>query len=136
LSEQNSELSSGFEKKKKKKKKKMFRATFTPEGEKMEYFRLMTGHLIPAIGLGTWKSGPQARYSVETAIVEVLFKQLFLVSSSEAHPGRYNARSILKVIVVVIFSKARGIPVKCRNYSRNCCCYRTYLRKFTLKLAI
>ncbi|KAJ8424614.1 hypothetical protein Cgig2_000537 [Carnegiea gigantea] len=39
----------------------MFRATFTPEGEKMEYFRLMTGQLIPAVGLGTWKSGPEAR---------------------------------------------------------------------------
>jgi diketogulonate reductase-like aldo/keto reductase len=36
----------------------------------MESFRLLSGHKIPAVGLGTWRSGSQAAHAVVTAIVE------------------------------------------------------------------
>lgn len=39
---------------------------------KAESFKLLSGHAIPAVGLGTWKSGDEAYKSVFTAIVEVL----------------------------------------------------------------
>ncbi|TYH89811.1 hypothetical protein ES332_A13G008400v1 [Gossypium tomentosum] len=48
----------------------MAQATFTAEDQKIESFRLLSGHKIPAIGLGTWRSGSQADNSVKTAIVE------------------------------------------------------------------
>lgn len=35
------------------------------------YFTLVSGHRIPAVGLGTWRSGSQSDDSVFTAIVEV-----------------------------------------------------------------
>ncbi|KAL2509939.1 NAD(P)-linked oxidoreductase superfamily protein [Forsythia ovata] len=49
----------------------MAQATFTPHDEKVVGFRLLSGHTIPAVGLGTWKSG-SPRDSVFTAIVEVI----------------------------------------------------------------
>ncbi|CAH2074641.1 unnamed protein product [Thlaspi arvense] len=48
----------------------MAHATFTPEGQKTESFRLLSGHKIPAVGLGTWRSGSQATHAVFTALVE------------------------------------------------------------------
>ena len=39
---------------------------------KTQSFTLLSGHTIPAVGLGTWKSGSQAANSVITAIVEVI----------------------------------------------------------------
>lgn len=51
----------------------MAQVTFTHGGEKMETFKLLSGHSIPAVGIGTWKSGSRAEDSVCTAIVEVLF---------------------------------------------------------------
>jgi len=48
----------------------MAHATFTSEGQNMESFRLLSGHKIPAVGLGTWRSGSQAAHAVVTAIVE------------------------------------------------------------------
>lgn len=50
----------------------MAHATFTREG-KTESFRLLSGHKIPAVGLGTWRSGSQATHAVTTALVEVIF---------------------------------------------------------------
>ncbi|KFK24642.1 hypothetical protein AALP_AA8G006300 [Arabis alpina] len=44
--------------------------TFTPEGQKTESFRLSSGHKIPAVGLGTWRSGSEATHAVFTALVE------------------------------------------------------------------
>ncbi|KAB1669773.1 hypothetical protein ES319_1Z011700v1 [Gossypium barbadense] len=49
----------------------MTKATFTAEDQKIESFRLLSGHTIPAIGLGTWRAGSQADKSVKIAIVEV-----------------------------------------------------------------
>ncbi|TYG35756.1 hypothetical protein ES288_D13G008200v1 [Gossypium darwinii] len=49
----------------------MAQATFTAEDQKIESFRLLSGHTIPAIGLGTWRSGSQADNSVKIAIVEI-----------------------------------------------------------------
>ncbi|ESQ40047.1 hypothetical protein EUTSA_v10016020mg [Eutrema salsugineum] len=48
----------------------MAHATFTPEGQQTESFRLLSGHKIPAVGLGTWRSGSHATHSVFTALVE------------------------------------------------------------------
>ncbi|RZB52955.1 Aldose reductase isoform B [Glycine soja] len=42
-----------------------------PHEPKTQSFKLLSGHTIPAVGLGTWKSGSQAANSVITAIVEV-----------------------------------------------------------------
>lgn len=50
----------------------MAQASFTPHNEKMETFRLQSGHVIPAVGLGTWKSD-SPRESVQTALIEVTF---------------------------------------------------------------
>lgn len=41
------------------------------EEAKTQCFKLLSGHTIPAVGLGTWKSSSQAVNSVFTAIVEV-----------------------------------------------------------------
>ncbi|XP_010683600.2 aldose reductase [Beta vulgaris subsp. vulgaris] len=46
-------------------------STTAPQHKEMEYFPLISGHKIPAVGLGTWKSGSQAINSVFTAITEV-----------------------------------------------------------------
>ncbi|XP_021853672.1 aldose reductase [Spinacia oleracea] len=55
----------------------MHQATFIESNEKMNYFRLMTsGHSIPSLGLGTWQSGSQARYSVQTAILEAGYRHI------------------------------------------------------------
>ncbi|CAN6804792.1 unnamed protein product [Brassica oleracea] len=48
----------------------MAHTTFTPEGQKTESFRLLSGHKIPAVGLGTWQSGSQASHAVFTALLE------------------------------------------------------------------
>ena len=53
-------------------KQSMAQATVTPQDQQAEYFSLLSGHTIPAVGLGTWKSGSKAGESVFTAIVEVL----------------------------------------------------------------
>ncbi|XAR68757.1 Aldehyde reductase [Bertholletia excelsa] len=54
----------------------MAQATFTPEGEQVQKFRLLSGHTIPAVGLDTWRSGSQARDSVFTAIVEAGYRHV------------------------------------------------------------
>jgi len=43
-----------------------------PHEPKTQSFTLLSGHTIPAVGLGTWKSGSQAVNSVFTAIVDVI----------------------------------------------------------------
>ncbi|KAF7845259.1 aldose reductase [Senna tora] len=43
---------------------------------KTQSFNLLSGHSIPAVGLGTWKSGSQATTSVYTAIVEAGYKHI------------------------------------------------------------
>ncbi|XP_042051557.1 aldose reductase-like [Salvia splendens] len=47
----------------------MAQATFNRDGEKMETFRLVSGHLFPAFGLDTWKS-QSSRHSVQTALLQ------------------------------------------------------------------
>ncbi|KAI3860755.1 hypothetical protein MKW92_026121 [Papaver armeniacum] len=54
----------------------MAQATLLPEDMKMESFKLLSGHTIPAVGLGTWKSGSQAPDSVFTAIVEAGYRHI------------------------------------------------------------
>ncbi|KAJ7961154.1 Aldo/keto reductase [Quillaja saponaria] len=49
----------------------MAQAMVTPEEHQTESFMLISGHTIPAVGLGTWRSGSQAPNAVFTAIVEV-----------------------------------------------------------------
>lgn len=50
----------------------MAQATVTVQDQQAEYFTLLSGHTIRAVGLGTRKSGSKAGESVFTAIVEVL----------------------------------------------------------------
>ncbi|RZC82478.1 hypothetical protein C5167_045263 [Papaver somniferum] len=54
----------------------MAQATLLPEDMKMESFKLLSGHTIPAVGLGTWRSGSQAPDSVFTAIVEAGYRHI------------------------------------------------------------
>ncbi|KAF8397185.1 hypothetical protein HHK36_016092 [Tetracentron sinense] len=54
----------------------MARATFKPHGERTDSFRLLSGHTIPAVGLGTWRSGSQATDAVFTAIVEAGYRHV------------------------------------------------------------
>ncbi|XP_058002975.1 LOW QUALITY PROTEIN: aldose reductase [Hevea brasiliensis] len=61
----------------------MPQATFTPSGQKIESFRLLSGHAIPAVGLGTWKSGSKAKDSVFTAIVEAGHRHIDTVMEYE-----------------------------------------------------
>ncbi|PNX94282.1 aldose reductase-like protein [Trifolium pratense] len=48
----------------------MAQKVMLPHEPKTQSFDLLSGHSIPAIGLGTWKSGSQAIDSVKTAIVD------------------------------------------------------------------
>ncbi|XP_061362141.1 aldose reductase [Gastrolobium bilobum] len=47
-----------------------------PHEPKTQSFKLLNGHAIPAVGLGTWKSGSQATNSVFTAIVEAGYRHI------------------------------------------------------------
>ncbi|KAG4922201.1 hypothetical protein AAZX31_18G189200 [Glycine max] len=47
-----------------------------PHEPKTQSFKLLSGHTIPAVGLGTWKSGSQAANSVITAIVEAGYRHI------------------------------------------------------------
>ncbi|WMV45115.1 hypothetical protein MTR67_038500 [Solanum verrucosum] len=53
----------------------MAQMTIDPQGEKIESFVLLSGHKIPAIGLGTWRAH-NARDSVYTAIVEAGYRHV------------------------------------------------------------
>jgi len=53
----------------------MAQVTLTPKDEKMAYFRLLSGHKIPAIGLGTWRS-QSPTHSVFTALVEAGYRHV------------------------------------------------------------
>ncbi|GAU17160.1 hypothetical protein TSUD_177900, partial [Trifolium subterraneum] len=48
----------------------MAQKVMLPHEPKTQSFDLLSGHSIPAIGLGTWKSGSEAINSVKTAIVD------------------------------------------------------------------
>ncbi|KAK4582288.1 hypothetical protein RGQ29_025460 [Quercus rubra] len=54
----------------------MAQATVTPQDQQAEYFSLLSGHTIPAVGLGTWKSGSKAGESVFTAIAEAGYRHI------------------------------------------------------------
>ncbi|TKY65752.1 Aldose reductase [Spatholobus suberectus] len=47
-----------------------------PHEPKTQSFTLLSGHTIPAVGLGTWKSGSQAINSVFTAVVEAGYRHI------------------------------------------------------------
>ncbi|KAL2330654.1 hypothetical protein Fmac_018235 [Flemingia macrophylla] len=47
-----------------------------PHEPKTQSFTLLSGHTVPAVGLGTWKSGSQATNSVFTAIVESGYRHI------------------------------------------------------------
>lgn len=49
----------------------MAQAAFGAQEGHTDSFKLISGHKIPAVGLGTWKAGSEASDSVFTAIVEV-----------------------------------------------------------------
>ncbi|XP_060674035.1 aldose reductase isoform X2 [Ziziphus jujuba] len=47
-----------------------------PQEEDTKSFRLLSGHTIPAVGFGTWRSGAEATNSVFTAIVEAGYRHV------------------------------------------------------------
>ena len=49
----------------------MLKATFAAGDQKEQAFKLLSGHALPAVGLGTWRLASQAYDSVFFAIVEV-----------------------------------------------------------------
>ncbi|KVH94888.1 Aldo/keto reductase [Cynara cardunculus var. scolymus] len=52
-------------------------AQSTLRAKKEEHsFVLLSGHRIPAVGLGTWRSGSQASYSVATAVLEAGYRHI------------------------------------------------------------
>lgn len=54
----------------------MAQATFGHQNLHVESFKLLSGHKIPAVGLGTWKADDEAYKSVFTAVVEVIFHHM------------------------------------------------------------
>ncbi|KAK1270320.1 hypothetical protein QJS04_geneDACA005935 [Acorus gramineus] len=44
--------------------------------EEAQYFKLLSGHTIPSVGLGTWRSGSQAADAVFTAIVQAGYRHV------------------------------------------------------------
>ncbi|OAY43781.1 aldose reductase [Manihot esculenta] len=54
----------------------MAQAPFNQSGEKVESFRLLSGHAIPAVGLGTWRSGSKVTEAVYSAIVEAGYRHV------------------------------------------------------------
>ncbi|KAL0375403.1 UNVERIFIED_CONTAM: Aldose reductase [Sesamum radiatum] len=53
----------------------MAQAALTPHGEMVETFRLLSGHLMPAVGLGTWKT-ESPRDSVSNALVQAGYRHV------------------------------------------------------------
>ncbi|KAL4189547.1 hypothetical protein AMTRI_Chr08g165920 [Amborella trichopoda] len=52
------------------------KASFVEGKELRQGFRLVSGHTIPAVGLGTWKSGSDATQSVFTSIVQCGYRHV------------------------------------------------------------
>ncbi|KAM0028170.1 putative aldose reductase [Helianthus debilis subsp. tardiflorus] len=48
----------------------MAQSTLRAKEEEQYSFALLSGHRIPAVGLGTWQSGSEASNSVATAVLE------------------------------------------------------------------
>ncbi|XP_057983759.1 aldose reductase [Malania oleifera] len=61
----------------------MAQATFPPLNKRTESLRLLSGHSIPAVGLGTWRSGSEASNAVFTAIVEAGYRHIDTASQYE-----------------------------------------------------
>ncbi|RVW73800.1 Aldose reductase [Vitis vinifera] len=59
-----------------KKSGSMAHATFAQTGEQVQSCKLISGHSIPAVGLGTWRAGSQASNAVFTAIVEAGYRHI------------------------------------------------------------
>ncbi|XP_039173276.1 aldose reductase-like [Eucalyptus grandis] len=54
----------------------MAQATLPAVDPKAQSFRLLSGHAIPAVGLGTWRSGSDASSAVHAAIVEAGYRHI------------------------------------------------------------
>lgn len=54
----------------------MAQAAFGAQEGHTDSFKLISGHKIPAVGLGTWKAGSEASDSVFTAIVEAGYRHI------------------------------------------------------------
>ncbi|KAK1412442.1 hypothetical protein QVD17_33698 [Tagetes erecta] len=54
----------------------MAQSTLKAKEEEQYSFVLLSGHRIPAVGLGTWQSGSEATYSVATAILEAGYRHI------------------------------------------------------------
>ncbi|XP_076946205.1 aldose reductase-like [Bidens hawaiensis] len=54
----------------------MAQSTLRAKEEEQYSFVLLSGHRIPAVGLGTWKSGSEASNSAATAVVEAGYRHI------------------------------------------------------------
>ncbi|XP_072996861.1 aldose reductase [Typha latifolia] len=55
----------------------MAQATRAPREEgQQHYYKLLSGHTIPSVGLGTWRSGSLASESVHTAITQAGYRHI------------------------------------------------------------
>lgn len=64
----------------------MAQAVMTPQVQDSErYFTLVSGHRIPAVGLGTWRSASRAHDSVFTAIVEAGYRHIDTAAEYGVH---------------------------------------------------
>ncbi|KAK4253364.1 hypothetical protein QN277_010683 [Acacia crassicarpa] len=64
----------------------MAQASFPIQEALHQSFDLRSGHSIPAVGLGTWKSGSDASSSVHTAIVEAAYRHIDTAWQYEIQP--------------------------------------------------
>lgn len=79
-------------------------------------FGLLSGHSIPAVGLGTWRAGSQASDSVFTAILEVfmLFSFLFLLLWLTTFPSTVCTNNRVSEIVYLIHC-TRGVGLNYKS---------------------
>ncbi|KAJ0520751.1 putative aldose reductase [Helianthus annuus] len=54
----------------------MAQSTLRAKEEEQYSFVLLSGHRIPAVGLGTWQSGSEASNSVATAVLEAGYRHI------------------------------------------------------------
>ncbi|MFS7976736.1 putative aldose reductase [Helianthus anomalus] len=54
----------------------MAQSTLKAKEEEQYSFVLLSGHRIPAVGLGTWQSGSEASNSVATAVLEAGYRHI------------------------------------------------------------
>ncbi|KAJ4704330.1 Aldo/keto reductase [Melia azedarach] len=74
----------------------MAQATFKPLDQKAVTFELLSGHTIPAVGLGTWQTGSEASDSVFTAIVECDYRHIDTAWEYGVQEGGHALKAVMQ----------------------------------------